>query len=139
MKAPIFTLLILVAGLIPSGGTDNAYADDPNERSDKIAPGQTDRWWPIQKVPKAIVAKNSRGVAYSFLLQSFAGLAAKSVNKNRNDELVWIETSNADIEGWLTRFKKRQPLIESRGTFDAWQLVERFAKRGVIKAYNLVI
>src|SRR4051794_22505903 len=138
MKTRIVILLMIVASLTLVGASHNVGADDPIQRPNKPSPAETGRWWPIQISPKAIViAKISPGISYSFTLQSVAGLAAKAVNENRSDELGWIETGNTEIEGWLARLKKRQPQLETRGTFDAWQLIERFARRNVIKGYIL--
>lgn len=135
MKTTFLTLLTIVTGLTINGSANKTFAADAIPRPNKLVAPQTPRWWPIQNSPKAIViAKNSPN---SFMLQSIAGLAAKAVNENRGDELVWIPTGNVDIEDWFTRLKKRQPLLEIRGTFDAWQLVDRFAKSGVIKGYIL--
>jgi hypothetical protein len=71
------------------------------------------------------------------MAQSVAGLAAKAVNDGRGDELVWVDTDNADVEDWLARLLKRQPQLELRGVFDPWALVDRYAKRGLIKGYIL--
>lgn len=72
------------------------------------------------------------------LVQSVAGLSAKGVNEGRCDELVWVGIDdNVDIEDWFARMLKRHPELQSRGTFGPWELVDRYAKRGLIKGYIL--
>src|SRR6185369_12952171 len=50
---------------------------------------------------------------------------------------VWIGTDNIDEEDWLARKLQRNPPITVRGTFGPWELVDRFAQRGLIKGYIL--
>ncbi len=57
--------------------------------------------------------------------------------KAGGDELVWIQTTNVDEADWLARLRQRQPQLLLRGTFDLWDLVDRYAKQGVIKGYIL--
>src|SRR5262249_1631633 len=71
------------------------------------------------------------------MVQSVAGLAAKAVNEGRGDEMVWVETGNADVEDWLARLRKGQPQLAMRGVFEPWAFVEGFAHRGLIKGYIL--
>jgi len=93
-------------------------------------------WWPTQAMPKALVrAINQNG--FEMMVQSVAGLAAKAVNEGRGDEMVWVGTDSVDVEDWLARKLKRHPQVEMRGAFDPWALVERYAKRGIIKGYIL--
>ena len=51
--------------------------------------------------------------------------------------MVWVASDNVDGEDWFARLLKRQPQLEMRGTFDLWDLVDRFTKRGLIKGYIL--
>src|ERR1019366_7795196 len=68
-----------------------------------------DRWWPVQKLPGAIVrastppASPSSNAALQMLVQSVAGLTAKAVNEGRGDEMVWVESGNRDVEDWFSR------------------------------------
>ena len=71
------------------------------------------------------------------MAQSVAGLAAKAVNEGRADEMVWVGIDNIDVEDWFARLLKRQPQLELRGTFALWDLVDRYAKKGIIKGYIL--
>jgi len=107
-------------------------------------PGQGDenRLWPVQAMPKALVRLQQNEfpeprAAHEMMAQSVAGLAAKAVNESLADEMVWAGTDNIDIEDWLARLLKRQPQLELRGTFGLWDLVDRYAKRGIIKGYIL--
>lgn len=94
------------------------------------------RWWPTQAMPKALVRTTNQS-GFEMMVQSVAGLAAKAVNEGRGDELVWVGTDHVDVEDWLARKLKRHPRLEMRGVFDPWALVERYAKRGIIKGYIL--
>lgn len=76
-------------------------------------------------------------VSYENLIQSVAGLAAKSVNEGRGDEMVWVAGGNVDAEDWLARKLKRHPQLEIRGALDPWTLVDRYAKRGILSGYIL--
>ena len=101
------------------------------------------RWWPVQTLPHAVVRTENwqrfpaPHQAHHALMQSVAGLAAKAVNENRADELVWIGTGNADLEDWYQRFLNRWPSVEQRGTWSCWDLVDRYVRNGVIKGYIL--
>ena len=104
--------------------------------------GQTDdRWWPVQAMPKALVRLQNElpapRASCEMMAQSVAGLAAKAVNEGRADEMVWVGTDNIDIEDWLARLLKRQPQLKLRGTFALWDLVDRYARKGIIKGYIL--
>ena len=94
------------------------------------------RWWPTQAMPKALVRTTNQN-GFEMMVQSVAGLAAKAVNDGRGDEMVWVGTDGVDVEDWLARVLKRHPQLEMRGVFDPWVLVERYAKRGIIKGYIL--
>ena len=99
------------------------------------------RWWPVQAMPKGLVRlqKDLPAPAEScaMMAQSMAGLAAQAVNEGRGDEMVWVGTDNIDIEDWLACLLKRQPQLEQRGTFALCDLVDRYAKQGIIKGYIL--
>ena len=75
--------------------------------------------------------------SYQMMVHSLAGLAAKAVNEGRGDELVWIGTDHPDIEEWLRRMLTSHRQIKERGTFQPWDLVDRYVKTGVIKGYIL--
>jgi hypothetical protein len=92
-------------------------------------------------MPKALVRLQNDlpapRASCEMMAQSVAGLAAKAVNEGRADEMVWAGTDNVDIEDWLARLVKRQPQLELRGTFALWDLVDRYARKGIIKGYIL--
>jgi hypothetical protein len=101
-------------------------------------------WWPVQTMPKAIVRTKNQSAfpspraSYEMLVQSVAGLAAKGVNEGRSDELVWVGIDdNVDVEDWYARMLQRHPQVQTRGTFGPWELVDRYAKQGLIKGYLL--
>ena len=99
------------------------------------------RWWPVQAMPKALVRLQNElptpRASCEMMAQSVAGLAAKAVNEGRADEMVWVGSDNIDIEDWFARRLKRQPQLELRGTFALWDLVDRYAQKGIIKGYIL--
>jgi hypothetical protein len=95
------------------------------------------RWWPTQAVPKALVRTRPSGASTDIMIQSVAGLAAKAVNDGRGDEMIWVTTGSVDVEDWFGRLLKRHPSLTVRGTFDPWTLVDRYARRGIIKGYIL--
>ena len=108
------------------------------------AAADENRWWPVQAMPKAFVRTKNQStfpsplVPYEMMVQSVAGLAAKSVNESRADELVWVGINdNVDVNDWFARLLQRQPQVELRGTFGPWELVDRYAKQGLIKGYIL--
>jgi hypothetical protein len=105
------------------------------------AAAEENRWWPVQAMPKALVRLQNDlpapRASCEMMAQSVAGLAAKAVNEGRADEMVWAGTDNVDIEDWLARLVKRQPQLELRGTFALWDLVDRYARKGIIKGYIL--
>lgn len=106
------------------------------------AAADDNRWWPQQILPKGAVGTKEPArfpepaEAYHMLVQSVAGLAAQAVNEGRGDELVWIGVHSTDAEDWCNRWLQRHQ-VEDRGVFEPWDLVERFAKRGIVKGYIL--
>lgn len=105
------------------------------------AAGNEECWWPTQALPKAVVrsAIEFPGPrrALDMMLQSVAGLAAGAVNEGRGDELVWVDSGNVNLEDWFSRWLTIHPSIQSRGSYGPWELVDRFAKRGLIQGYIL--
>jgi len=71
------------------------------------------------------------------MVQSVAGLAAKAVNESKGDEMVWVSNGNVDLENGYDRLFTLHPEVEKRGAVEPWALVDRYAKRGVIKGYIL--
>jgi hypothetical protein len=102
-----------------------------------------DRWWPEQTFPKTVVRTANQGefpeprVALQMMVQSVAGLAAKAVDEGRGDELVWVNNGDGDLEKWYARLIAAHPGLATPGAFQPWELVDRFAKRGLIKGYIL--
>lgn len=102
-----------------------------------------DRWWPVQAMPKAVVRTTNQQdfpeprVALQMMLQSVAGLAAQAVNEGRGQELVWVNNGEGDLEKWYARLIARCPDLATPGSFAPWDLVDRYAKQGIIKGYIL--
>jgi len=125
----LFIIAVLLANICTAAEIGTPPATKP--RAD-----QESRWWPTQAMPKALVRTTSQN-GFEMMVQSVAGLAAKSVNEGRGDEMVWVGTDSVDVEDWLARKLARDPQLEMRGVFDPWALVERYAKRRIIKGYIL--
>jgi hypothetical protein len=109
-----------------------------------VLAGQTDdRWWPVQAFPKAVVRTANQQkfpeprLALQMMVQSVAGLAAKAVNEGRGDELVWVNNGDGDLEKWHARLLASHPALATPGPFGPWELVDRYAKQGIIKGYIL--
>jgi hypothetical protein len=104
---------------------------------------EDDRWWPTQAFPKAVVRTTNQQqfpeprVALQMMVQSVAGLAAKAVSKGRGDELIWVNNGDGDLEKWYARLLVQHPDLATPGTYEPWDLVDRYIKRGIIKGYIL--
>ncbi len=106
--------------------------------------GQTEgRWWPVQALPKTLVRTTNQQefpeprAALQMMVQSVAGLAAQAVNEGRGDEMVWVNNGDGDLEKWYARLLARHPDLATSGAFEPWDLVDRYAKQGIIKGYIL--
>jgi hypothetical protein len=104
---------------------------------------EENRWWPTQVFPKAVVrTKNQQDfpqlrLALQMMVQSIAGLAAKSVNEGRGEELVWVDNGPGDLEKWYTRLIAQHPDLATSGAYEPWDLVDGYSKQGIIKGYIL--
>src|SRR4051794_12763592 len=133
-RHPPTALLALAVICVALFAPLRAAGDDPDAR-----------WWPVQARPAGLVrtghphAFPEPQAAYHMLAQSIAALAAKSVNQGMGDEMVWVGTGNPDAEAWYAAAIGRKDPAgpEARGEFDPWELVDRYAKRGIIKGYIL--
>ena len=109
-----------------------------------FAGGADDRWWPTQAFPKSRGSRRQTNNNFrnyvsrlQMMVQSVAGLAAKSVNQDQGDELVWVSNGDGDLEKWYTRLLAKHPGLATPGSYDPWGLVDRYTKRGIIKGYIL--
>ena len=131
---PAHQLLILAALVVLMRTPLRAAEADPDAR-----------WWPVQARPAGLVRTGPPRVvpepqaAFQMLAQSVAGLAAKSVNEGRGDEMVWVGTGNPDAESWYAAVIGRKDPTgpAARGEFGPWELVDRYARRGIIQGYIL--
>ncbi len=121
--------------------------------------GSDIRWWPTQKLPKAVVrttdhekfekvinpdGQSTQGAfgATHVLAQSLAGLTAKAVNKGKIDEMLWIEVGhpekayNEDYHQWYQDMMAYHE-FKDRGRHEIWDLVRRYKHLGIIKGYVL--
>jgi hypothetical protein len=108
-----------------------------------LAGQAANRWWQVQTTPKAIVRTSNQQqfpeprIALQMLVQSVAGLAAKAVNEGHGNELVWVNNGGGDLEKWYDRLIASHPHLATPGALDPWELVDHFAKQGIIKGYIL--
>jgi len=132
-----YLALLLCMGLPPVASAITASAELGQSRAWQSG----DRWWPVQAMPKALVRLQNEypepRAASKMMAQSVAGLAAKAVNEGRADEMVWVGSDNIDVQDWFARLLKRHPQLELRGAVGLWDLVDRYAKKGLIKGYIL--
>jgi len=70
------------------------------------------------------------------LAQSVSGLAAQALNEGLINEGVWIATTNPDYAIWYQALLKRVG-AKKGGEYDAWSLIDRYRKKGIIKGYVL--
>jgi hypothetical protein len=129
-RGPLATRLLLLTMALLSAGAASA--------------GQTDdRWWPVQALPKALVRTTNQQefpeprIALQMMVQSVAGLAAKAVNEGRADEMVWVSNGDVDMENWYVHLLAQHPDLTKPGAFGPWELMDRYAKQGLIKGYIL--
>lgn len=108
-----------------------------------VARGDDAHWWPEQRSPRSLIRTGAPQAlpqphdACQMLLQSVAGLAAQGVNDGRAEELVWVTTTNPDIEAWYAALLRRQPSLRVREVTDLWDLVGQYKRQGLIKGYLL--
>jgi hypothetical protein len=105
-------------------------------------PSNADRWWPVQAMPASIVRVEQDGIAGHFqatamMAQSVAGLAAKAVNEGYAHEIVWIGSNNPVLEQWFSLALKRHPDLQVRRVATIWDVIDQYAKHGIIKGYIL--
>lgn len=93
-------------------------------------------WWPEQKLPAQIIRVSPANLSERNLVQSISGLAARAVNAETNDELIWTNVSgiayNYYLSKWLTRTS-----VQDNGNIGLWNLVDRYTAKGIIKGYVL--
>ncbi|MFO1093905.1 MAG: GxGYxYP family putative glycoside hydrolase [Planctomycetaceae bacterium] len=100
-------------------------------------------WFPTQRTPATLIRfgpappSAEPPLAYDMLVQSVAGLAAKAVNEQRGEELVWVETGNADLQRWFDDLVGKTPAMQHTSLRDPWELVEHFRRRGLIQGFIL--
>lgn len=93
--------------------------------------------WPVQKQPKSIiVCKPSKNIAEEMLLESLSGLAAKAVNENRFDEMIWIETENKAYQK-IYQSTLAALNISNVRVMDLWSLVDYLIKQKLVSGYIL--
>lgn len=98
--------------------------------------GPESYWWPVQPTPKGIVVCEPVKVhGENALLHSLTGLVAQAQRQGLTDELIWHNAGN-DYPLWYVKLIKRTG-AEERGTFDVWELLERYSNRKMVKGYIL--
>ena len=129
------------AGVETPGNHNNAGAEvvpGPDVKPDVDPTTDDTFWWPAQQCPSSVVLCTAgKDQAEYMLAQSVAGLAAQAVNEGRACEMVFME-DKADADGklYFDRMKAEKKFKVS-GTFDAWELLERYISAGIVKGYVL--
>ena len=101
------------------------------------------RWFPTQAEPKVLnrtVAEHrfpEPRLASQMMMQSVAGLAAKSVNERLGDELVWVDTRTADVNRRFDSLRRDRPHLRIGGALEPWDIVDHFRQKGIVKGYIL--
>jgi GxGYxYP putative glycoside hydrolase C-terminal domain/GxGYxY sequence motif in domain of unknown function N-terminal len=102
-----------------------------------------ERWWPTQRLPGVLLRTTDQQTSadprlpLQMLVQSAAGLAAKSVNDGTSGELVWCDGGVGENDEWFKRLRARHPALEISAPLAPWALVDRLSARGIIKGYVL--
>jgi hypothetical protein len=133
---------ILIAALCVAPIAAHAAEISSSIQNTPVSGGSEDRWWPIQKEPNGILRLELHPpddtYTYSVAAQSLAGLAAKAVNAGDSNQLVWVATGNEVLEQWLQlRQQDNDHFKTTRTVTKFWDLVEIFAKSGIVKGYIL--
>lgn len=93
--------------------------------------------WPVQKQPKSIIVCNSTtNTAEAMLLESLSGLAAKAVNEERFDEMIWINTENKAYKKIFQSTLSALNISKVK-KMDLWSLVDYLVQRKVVAGYIL--
>jgi hypothetical protein len=93
--------------------------------------------WPLQKQPKSIIAcKPSKNIAEAMLLESLSGLAAKAVNEDRFNEMIWIDTNNQAYQK-IYRSTLNVLDISIVKEMDLWSLLDYLMAKKVVRGYVL--
>lgn len=93
--------------------------------------------WPRQKAPKKmIICKRPIDRAEQMLLESLSGLAAKAVNEECLDRMVWIETGNV---AYRRIFRESQEALNIKELIymNTWELLDYLKERNIVKGYVL--
>jgi len=93
--------------------------------------------WPAQKQPKSIIiCKPTENIAEVMLLESLSGLAAKAVNEDRFDEMIWIDTENKAYKK-IYQSTLLTLNISAIKEMDLWSLVDYLTKKKIVAGYIL--
>jgi len=106
----------------------------------------SDCWFPSQKAPRSVIHvqlpdssnPDDRHIAH-ILAQSVAGVAAKAVNLNKSNEMVWIEPDSSlskNYDQWYSATVDRLNIKEV-GTIKIWEIIRRYHDQGIINGYIL--
>ena len=95
--------------------------------------------WPSMKAPEnLIICSDAKGFEEQMLLESLSGLAAKSVNEGRSNEMVWMGDPNRNPSYKRILDQSLQALkIQNIKKMDLWNLVSYLKKKHIVKGYVL--
>ena len=110
---------------------------------------EDNRWWPVQNAPENVIVVDWNSLESAELangeisilpslnmVESLSGLAAKAVNKDSLNEMVWLYNYHIDYVQWFEGAKERLQ-FEVIDTLDQWQLLDRFKNIGLVNGYIL--
>lgn len=135
-NASIMLLLLLFVGNATRGGwTQATVTPRPSRQAAAAVPP---RWWPRYVRPKSVllVVRPQSQEEYMTLM-TLAGLVARAAQQGRTDQMIWVKqtTPNA-YDLWLPAMLKQTGATQ-RGPFTVRELLQRFAKAGIVKGYLL--
>lgn len=93
--------------------------------------------WPTLKAPEQIIVCSlGETLEESMLLESLSGLAAKAVNENRFNEMVWSDVDNTNYERIFKQSISAMN-IKSIKKMNVWELLNYLKDKGILNGYIL--
>lgn len=94
-------------------------------------------WWPEQRMPSKIIKVRCSTLKERNLTESLSGLAARAVNEELGDELIWIHVTGKGYLAWLDSLFTRNPEVKDLGYMNVWSVVDRMKSQDLIDGYIL--
>lgn len=124
--------VVFLAALVAAASFQIAQTVVARDRPERLH-----RYWPRFPRPRVLLTvAEVRSQDEAFLLQSVAGLAARSALNGSNREMVWYPIGHPAYLRWhevmLKQTRAREETLP-----DVWAVVERFRRAGIVKGYVL--